>query len=250
MIGCFTPYPQGCGRVAKRFTREVVMNHKYSKLAGLTATLMLVANSAMAIVLWDQSNLVANGDGSLNLASNSCSQISGNTRIHNTSDVSFPQPVILTKITIFESAGNVQAATQAYLSILPKTGPFPTVPSDSLYNPSHLVNITATPVTQNGLSCIAVSCTLNKVLPAGDYWISLTPRHNRGIFPYTVHHYTQGPIIGVPTRAIDACTVNSNWFTPLESFNPAGFDYSIRVEGDFPVPANSSTWGRLKTIYR
>ena len=227
------------------------MNHKYSKLvAVLTTAMLLAASAASAAILWDQSNLVANGDGSVNLASNSCSQISGNTRVHNTSDVSFPQPVIITKITIWEKAGNVQAATQAYLSILPKTGPFPTVPSDSLYNPSHLVPITVASVTQNGLASIAVSCTLNKALPAGDYWISLTPRHNLGIFPYSIHHYTQGPIVGSPTRALIACTVNSDWLTPLDSVFPSGLDYSIRVEGDFPVPAMSTTWGRLKTIYR
>ena len=221
------------------------------KLLLCAFAMLLVASSASAVVLWDQSNLIANGDGSLNLASNSCSQISGNTRLHNTSDVSFPQPVIITSISIWESAGNVQAATQAYLSIFPKTGPFPTLPSDSLWNPSKLVTITVTGVTQNGLACQKVTVSgLNRVLPAGDYWISLTPRHNRGIFPYTVHHYTTGPIVGAPTRGIDACTVNTTWFTPLESFNPAGFDYSLRVEGDFPVPAAGSTWGRLKTIYR
>ena len=222
------------------------------KLLLCAFAMLLVASTASAAILWDQSNVNPNGEGSLNLGSNTCSQLSGNTRVHNTSDVSFPQPVIITSISIWESAGNVQAATQAYLSIFPKTGPFPTVPSDSLYNPSKLVTITATNVTQNGLACIKVTASgLNRVLPAGDYWISLTPRHNRGsLFPWTVHHVTMGPIVGAPTRAIEACTVNSNWITPLDPPYVGGLDYSLRVEGDFPVPTHNTTWGRIKFIYR
>jgi len=228
----------------------------------LSAFAMLtLASAASAVVLWDQTNLkpVVSagqivGDGSVNLGSNGCSQISGNTRVHNTSDVTFATPVVVTKITILEKAGNVQAATQAFLWIGQKTGPFPTVPSDSLYNLTvglRLVPITVSaPQVVNGVSCVAVSTTLNRALAAGDYWISLTPRHNLGIFPYSIHFITDGPIVGSPTRAIEACTVNSNWFTPLDVPYPGGLDYSIKVEGDIPVPAVGSTWGRLKSIYR
>jgi hypothetical protein len=224
------------------------MNQKYTKFAAAVSTAFLLSASvAGAAVLWDQSNVNPNGEGSVNLASNTCSQISGNTRAHNTSDVTFPQPVVITSISIWESAGNVQAATQAYLWIGPKTGPFPTVPSDSLYNVNRLVNITATSVTQNGLPCIKVTANVNRVLPAGDYWVSLTPRHNLGVFPYSVHHVTTGPIIGDPTRVIVACTVNSNWSTPL---SPPSYDYSLRIEGDFPTPTSGTTWGRIKSFYR
>lgn len=212
--------------------------------------MLLVASSASAVVLWDQTNL--NADGSINLGSNSCSQISGNTRVHNTSDVTFATPVVITSISIYEKVGNVQAATQAYLWIGAKTGPFPTVPSDSLYSPTRLVTITVGPSsTVNGVSgVVEVKATLSRALAAGDYWISLTPRHNLGVFPYTIHHFTDGPIIGSPTRSIEACVVNSNWLTPLESVYPGGKDYSIKVEGDLPVPSLNSTWGRVKSFYR
>ena len=221
----------------------------------LSAFAMLtVASAASAVVLWDQTNLNPNGDGSVNLGSNACSQISGNTRVHNTSDVTFATPVVVTSITILESPGNVQAATQAFLWIGQKTGPFPTVPSDSLYNLTvglRLVPITVGPITVvNGVSCVAVKTTLNRALAAGDYWISLTPRQNLGIFPYNIHLITSGPIVGSPTRAIEACTVNSNWFTPLDGPYPGGLDYSIKVEGDLPVPSINSTWGRLKAFYQ
>jgi hypothetical protein len=55
-------------------------------------------------------------------------------------------------------------------------------------------------VTNGAASARSVTVSgLNINLPAGDYWISLTPRHNRGIFPYTVHLVTSGPVIGDPT---------------------------------------------------
>jgi hypothetical protein len=28
------------------------------------------------------------------------------------------------------------------------------------------------------------------------------------------------------------------------------YDYTLKIEGDFPVPTVSKTWGRLKSIYR
>ena len=53
---------------------------------------------------------------------------------------------------------------------------------------------------------------------------------------------------GTPHRvAIEACTVNSTWLTPL---NPPSYDYAIKIEGDFPVPALPSSWGKIKTLYR
>jgi hypothetical protein len=217
------------------------------KLLLSAVAMLLVASAASATVIWDQSNVNISGEGSVNLASNACSQISGNTRAHNTSDVSFPVPVNVSSITIWETFGNVQAATQAYLWIGAKTGPFPTVPSDSLFNTARLVPITATTVTQNGLSCVKVTANVSRFLPAGDYWVSLTPRHNLGIFPYSVQLVTTGPIVGDPTRVIIACTSNSDWTTPL---SPPTWDYSLRIDGDFAVPTTPTTWGRLKSLYR
>jgi hypothetical protein len=91
------------------------------------------------------------------------------------------------------------------------------------------------------------AANLTRALAPGDYWVSLTPRHNLGLFPYSVHRVTAGPIVGDPTRAIEACTVNSNWFTPL---SPPTWDYSLRIEGELPVPAVESSWGLLKSTYR
>ena len=226
---------------------------RHSRLIVVASVLLLSLSSAAgAVVLWDQSNVAQNGEGSLNLSSTSCSQISGNTKLHTASDVHFDQAVHITNVRIYEKAGNVQTATQAYLWIAPKTGPLPTESSSLVNNAANIVPIAITTTTIGSLNVVVVSANnLNIDLPAGDYWVSLTPRHSRGLnFPYTVHHVTAGPIVGSPTTAIDACTVNSNWLTPLDPPTPGGYDYSIKVEGDFPVATIQKSWAKVKSIYR
>jgi len=111
------------------------MQVRHAKALVLAALMALsYATAASAVVLWDQSNWDINGDGSVNLSSTSCSQISGNTKAHTACDVHFDNPVHITTIRIYETTGNVQTATQAYLWIAPKTGPLPTTPSDQVNN--------------------------------------------------------------------------------------------------------------------
>ena len=215
----------------------------------LTVALALslsLATAAGAVVLWDQSNLNAALDGTINLVSNSCSQISGNTKLHTASDVHFDNPVTITAVRIYETPGNVQASTQAYLWIAPKTGPIPTTIRTDVEAAANLVPIVVTSLP--GGTVVEVSAQgLNRSLAAGDYWVSLTPRHSLGLYPYTWHIYTAGPVVGDPTAALGACTVNSSWAYPLDPTKP---DYSIKIEGTLPVPTLQSSWARVKSIYR
>lgn len=222
---------------------------RYSRLFAAAAALLLsLASAASAAVLWDQSNWNTIGEGSLNLSSNSCNQISGNTKLHTANDVHFSTPVNITTVRIYETSGNVQTATQAYLWIAPKTGPLPTTSSDQLELPAIQVPITSAVETIGPNSCVVVTASgLNISLPAGDYWVSLTPRHSRGIFPYTVHLVTSGAVVGDPTPSIEACTVNSNWIYVLA---PTMYDYAIKIEGEVPVPTIPSSLGSLKALYR
>jgi hypothetical protein len=210
---------------------------------------LLLAPAAGAVVLWDQSNWNPNGEGSLNLSSNSCNQISGNTKLHTANDVHFDTPVRITTVRIYETLGNVQTATQAYLWIAPKTGPLPTASSDQVNNAANIKNITVATETVNGVETVVVTCSgLSIDLPAGDYWVSLTPRHSRGIFPFTVHRITSGSVIGDPTPSIEACVVNSNWFYVLA---PNMYDYAIKIEGELPTVATTpQQWSRVKALYR
>jgi hypothetical protein len=225
------------------------MFSRYFRTAASAALLLvLVASGASAAVLWDQSNWNQGNEGSVNLSSTSCSQISGNTKVHNASDVTFTGPVVVNTVRIYETLGNVEAASQAYLYIAPKTGPAPTDSSTKVNVATNIVPITISYETINSIKVAVVTASnLNRALPAGDYWVSLTPRHSLGLFPYTVHLVTSGPIIGSPTYAIVACTPNATWTTPL---TPPSYDYAIKIEGDQVVPTTNGTWGGLKAIYR
>lgn len=214
----------------------------------LTAVLALslsFATAASAAVLWDQSALNATLDGTVDLSSNSCSAINGNTKAHIASDVHFDTPVTITAVRIYETPGNVQTATQAYLWIAPKTGPIPTTISTDVNNAANIVPITISAAVGGVVTVSATGLTRN--LPAGDYWVSLTPRHSLGLYPYTWHIYAAAPVIGDPSAAIVACTVNSTWSYPLDPNRP---DYSIKIEGDRPVETLKSSWARVKSIYR
>ena len=145
----------------------------------------------------------------------------------------FDAPVHITTVRIYETPGNVQAATAAFLWIQPKTGVLPTTSSDSLELASLQVPITAVTEGVGQAQFVRVSATgLDIELPAGDYWVSLSPRHNLGIFPYTFHIIAAGPVIGDPAPSIVACTVNSSWIYS----HPAHPDYAMKIEGEFHGP--------------
>jgi hypothetical protein len=202
---------------------------RHSKLIAAAAALLVsLASAAGAEVLWDQSNWDPALNGTVDLSSASCSQVSGNTKVHVASDVHFDAPVHITTVRIYETPGFVQTATQALLWIHPKNGVLPTTVSDSLELAALNVNITAVNETPQ---VVRVSATgLDIELPAGDYWVSLTPKHSYGgTPPYTYHIITSGPVVGGPSAAIVACTSNSNWVYPLA---PNLYDYSIKIEGE------------------
>ena len=207
---------------------------RHSRLvAAATALLVSLASAAGAEVLWDQSNWITNTEGSVDISSASCSQISGNTKVHIANDVHFDNPVHITTVRIYETFGNVQTATQAYLWIHPKNGVLPTTSSDSLELAGIQVNIAAVTETIGVNQCVRVTASgLDIELPAGDYWVSLTPRHNLGIFPYTFHIIAAGPVVGDPAPSIVACTVNSDWVYS----HPSHPDYAMKIEGEFHGP--------------
>ena len=213
---------------------------RHSRLiAAASALLLSLASAAGAEVLWDQSNWDQPGvpgedDGSVNLSSNSCSQISGNTKVHTASDVHFDNPVKITTVRIYEKQGNVETATTARLWIYPKTGPMPTTPGDSLELPGLIVPIvTALEGTAPSVAVRVSAVSLDIELPAGDYWVSLTPIHNIGVFPYSIHFHAADPVIGDPTVAINSCPAPLGpgpWLYPLDPIKRP--DYTIKIEGE------------------
>ena len=216
---------------------------RHSKLLAATSVLLLsLASTAGAEVLWDQSNWDLN-NGTIDLSSNSCSQISGNTKVHIANDVHFDNPVHVTTVRIYETTGTVEGATQALLWIHPKNSSMPTTVSDSLELASLLVNINTAVDTLGANTRVRVTAAgLDIELPAGDYWFSLTPRHNYGgTPPYSWHLTTTSAVIGDPSAAIVACTSNSAWTLPL---GPSQYDYTIKIEGDVHRPTVQAATGQ------
>src|SRR5262245_10640058 len=203
-----------------------------------------MASAAGAEVLWDQSSLIPTPyDGHYDESATSCSPTNGNTKLHIANDVHFDRPVHITTVRTYEGVGNVQTATQAYLWIHPKNGVLPTTSSDSLELAGIVVDITPVTVGPNGpTQYVRVSATgLDIELPAGDYWVSLTPRHSHGLNPpNSFHIMAAGPVIGDPSPTINACTLNSNWFYAL----PSHLDYTIKIEGDFFGPTVTAPTGQ------
>lgn len=225
------------------------MSLRHAKLvAAMSLVLLSLAAAASAVVLWDQSNWNTAGEGSLNLSSVSCNAINGNTKLHTANDVHFAGPVVITSVTIYETDGNAAGATQAYLWIAPKTGALPTQSSSLVNTAANLVPITSAYVSSGASFAVAITAPgLGISLPAGDYWVSLTPKHSLGFFPYSVHLVTDSTPVMDQSPSISACTVNSDW---LYALAPQAYDYAMKIEGDLPVPTVNSSWGRLKSMYR
>jgi len=218
------------------------MHLRQSLAAAASLALISLATTAGAEVLWDQSNWHPT-QGTIDLSSTSCSQISGNTKVHVANDVHFDSPVHITAIRIYETTGTVEAATQALLWIHPKNSVMPTTVSDSLELASLLVNINSANETIGPDTRVRVTASgLDIELPAGDYWVSLTPRHNfGGTPPYSYHLVTTSAVVGDPSAAIVACTSNSTWTYPLA---PSLYDYAIKIEGEVHRPTVQAVTGQ------
>jgi len=220
------------------------------KLLTALCLVALAASGASADVIWDQSNWNTGGDGFMNLASSSCSMISGNTKVHVASDVTFYSDVVVNSITIYETEGNGNAAfaTQGYLWIAPKTGALPTESSALVNVSTNLVTITSSYVVKDGVTGLAITASgLNRALPAGEYWVSLTPRASRGLFPWSVLTWSADGVIGEGSPSIEACTVNSNW---SHQRAPEIYDAALKIEGATVVATENQAWGQLKALYR
>lgn len=220
------------------------------KLLTAICLVAMAATVASADILWDQSDWNTGGDGLLNMAATSCSFFNGNTKVHQANDVTFSVDVVLNSITIYETEGNgnAAAATQAYLWIAPKTGSSPTESSAAVNTAGNLVAITSAYVLKDGVYGLAITASgLNVALPAGDYWVSLTPRCSAGLFPWSVLCFANGSIIGDSTKYIEACSVNSSW---SDLYAPDQHDGAIKIEGSAVVATENAVWGGVKALYR
>lgn len=224
------------------------------KLLTALCLVVLAASGASADILWDQSNWGnSTGDGFVNAASAfACNFDGSRTKLHTANDVTFPVDVSVSAVSIWQTIGNgnAEGATQAYLWIVPKTGVMPTNSSSEVNNAANLVSITNTYETIGAETVLKTTASgLSLSLPAGSYWVSLTPRCNRGtIYPYSWHLFSGDGVLGDPTVRISACTVNSAWAYPYAP--DTQYDTTLRIDGAAVVATETSPWGQVKALYR
>ena len=222
--------------------RNAAMKIAVLALVGLVA----VAPVAGADVLWDQSTFDPWGAGFYNT-------ISGGPpfgmTVYTVADITLTNQCVIDCVTMYYSAldpGWGAAISQGVVNVFPKVGALPVDGSDDP-TLSAVVPMTATLTgSPDGDYFALTACGLNLNLPAGDWWISLTPYAPAGVM---------GPEIGLSSLTHvgdDAASYDlyafpgpSAWF----AFNP-GVDVAIKVEGACPVATESTTWGKVKALYR
>jgi hypothetical protein len=222
------------------------------KLLTALCLIAVAATGASADVLWDQSTWASTADGFVNAASAfACNFDGSRTKLHTANDVTFSVDVSVSSVSIWQTLGNGQAegATQGYLWITPKTGAMPTNSSTEVNNAANLVTITNTYEVVGGETVLKTTASgLSLSLPAGSYWVTLTPRCNRGtIYPYSWHIFANG-VVGDPTVRISACTTNSAWAYPYAP--DTQYDTTLLIEGSSVVSTEDHAWGQIKAMYR
>lgn len=218
---------------------------KQTRMWVLFAVMGLLAQGAGADVLWDQSDFDMFGAGYFN-------SVSGDpplgVTMYGVNDVTVGgEGWHVESISTYYSAldpGWGSAITEGKLHVFPKSGPLPvdstddpaasmTVPMTGTFDTDHIV------VTASGLDLD---------LPAGDYWIGITPVAPSGPFGPEIQ-MSSFTLMGDATASDDPSGSfgGPGWFV----FNP-DLDATILIEGvvNTPTPAQEMAWGQLKNLYR
>ncbi|MDH4036223.1 MAG: hypothetical protein OEX18_00205 [Candidatus Krumholzibacteria bacterium] len=223
------------------------MNKAAIRFAALAlVALVAVAPIANATTIWDQSTFDPLGAGFFNT-------ISGGPpfgmTVYTVADVTLTGQCVVDCVTMYYSAldpGWGGAISQGVVNVFPRTG---ALPIDGTDNPTvgAVVPMTATLMSGAGGEYFALTaCGLNINLPAGDYWISITPNAPSGPGGGELA-LGSTTYLGVDPASYDqyAFPGPPAWFV----FNP-GLDIAIKIEGSCPVSTETSTWGKVKSLYR
>jgi hypothetical protein len=212
-----------------------------SLVTGIAASLAFAAG-AQADILWNQ--LPAYDNFSLSGFPN---RVTASDAIFAVTDVTVPAGgwTIDSVTTYFTDFSFNPTVTQAILNIFPKTGALPVAINDPRPSPTGQGTLLV-PVdirTQGGTSqqpAMNITASgLNISLPAGDYWIGLTPALSSGPFGSDSHWPTEVQI-GSPTavRGFGAGPGAAfPWSTLDSQGGPANTDLALTVTG---VPSPSS----------
>jgi hypothetical protein len=214
---------------------------KVTILAALAA--VALAGSVRADVLWDQSDYDAFGAGFFN-------SVSGGPPFGITqyvvSDVVVPAAgwhieSITTYYGLIDPFWGT-AISEGHVHVFAKTGARPV---DGTDDPTLSVLVPMTGTDIGGVWSVSAS-GLHISLPAGEYWIGITPVAPSGPFGPEIHMGTVA-FVGAATASYDpfAFPGPPAWF----DFNP-GVDASIKIEGSRPTSVDPTSWTRVKSLYR
>ncbi len=215
-----------------------------SRLMLLVAVAVIVlAQAAGAVTLWNQSDFDVWGMGFFNSVSGSPPFGSTNYCVNH---VTVECGWYVESISTYYSAvdpGWGSAITEGYLHVFTKTGPLPIDGSDDPTT-SSLVAMTA---VLNGDHFILTASGLNLDLPAGEYWIGITPIAPGGVMGPEIH-LSSMTYVGDASASYDAYGMPMPMWM---NFNP-GLDATILIDGTVTGPSatDGTTWGRLKALYQ
>ncbi len=215
-----------------------------SKLTKLVAvTLLVLAHTASAEVLFDQTDFDPYGPGFFN--SESGGPPFGMT-VYAVNDVTVTEGWIVESVTTFYSALDPvwgEGITEGKLHVFEKTGSLPITGGDD----PEASPVVAMSATLNGDHFVITATGLNLELAPGEYWIGITPNAPSGPFGPEIH-LASLTLFGDATASYDpyAFPGPPAWF----NFNP-GVDASILIEGSVAGTATEEmTWGRLKSAFK
>ena len=221
------------------------------KLLITLAALTLMAGSASATILWDQSEIGWSNNSYFDSESG-CGGFMGQATVHTASDITIGDEVTVTTITTYYTIyyPEIQGVTEAYLYIGLKTGSTPVNEVDNVNDPSLLVPVTVTatdPGDGGSWYYTVVADGLNIDLTPGDYWVALTPA-NYSVGPSGPnYHLGAANFWGDATATIEYCGM----FAPSWYALYPGNDASLLIEGTVNVVATEQqNWCHVKALYR
>lgn len=213
------------------------------RLLLILVALCVAATGANAAVLWDQSDYDALNQLGMWNAVSGCAPFGGT--IHYANDIMIYDYVTINQIHTWYTPFNFDtlSATEAWLMIVPKTGPLPSDATDLPQTVGTLVTISVT-TDVNGIYEITADGLTESLVP-GEYWVSLTPILPGGMWgpDYHIRSMTNW---GEPAVWYEYC----GQFAPAWGTNIDNLDGSMLIEGTIDiVPTEDTSWGSLKALY-
>ena len=211
------------------------------KKMSIVLTLILMAATATVAgaqtILWDQT---AGYEGwSMGFFNNIAGGPPMGSTMYTVNDVTVPETWTIHRYTVYYDgfdptwAGSV---TSAVFYIEPKTGSTPTG------DPASGVTVPVVcEILGNGFMTVT-ALELDEVIPAGDYWMGLTP-----MAPNANNIHVSVTAVGDDSPTWDAF----GFPMPMWGAWSPGLDGAIQIEGSLGVvPNEEASWGDVKNLYR